>query len=69
MALIKFSPPPTLAGLFFYLASAESAGLLFYPVTIQPYTSVYSAFCAINTVIPSTQQNSKQGFTGAFPAI
>lgn len=40
--------PPTLAGLFFCLASAEGAGLLFYPATIQPNTSVYSAFCAVN---------------------
>lgn len=31
MALIKFSTPPTLAGLFFCLASAEGAGLLFLP--------------------------------------
>ena len=45
MALIKFSSPPTLAGLFFCLASAEGAGLLFCPATIQPHTNVYSAFC------------------------
>lgn len=63
MALIKFSPPPTLAGLFFYLASAESAGLLFYPVTIQPYTSVYSAFCAINT---SNTVNTTKQYTGLY---
>lgn len=31
MALIKFSTPPTLAGFFFCLASAEGAGLLFLP--------------------------------------
>ena len=36
------------AGLFFCLASAEGAGLLFCPVTIQPHTIVYSAFCIVN---------------------
>lgn len=30
MALIKFSTPPTLAGLFFCLAPAEGAGLFFF---------------------------------------
>ena len=40
--------PPTLAGLFFCLASAEGAGLLFCPAAIQPNTSVYSVFCAVN---------------------
>lgn len=40
--------PPTLAGLFFCLAPAEGAGLLFCPATIQPHTSVYSAFCAVH---------------------
>lgn len=37
-----------MAGLFFYLASAEGAGLLFCPVTIQPHTNVYSVFCAVH---------------------
>lgn len=36
-----------MAGLFFCLASAEGAGLLFCPATIQPHTSVYNAFFAI----------------------
>ena len=40
------STPPALAGLFFCLASAEGAGLLFCPAAIQAYTSVYSVFCA-----------------------
>lgn len=35
-----------MAGLFFCLASAEGAGLLFCPATIKPHTSVYSTFCA-----------------------
>lgn len=58
-----------MTGFFFYLASAEDAGLLFCPATIQPHTSVYSAFCAVHATIPQTQQNSAQGLTGAFPAI
>lgn len=33
-----------MAGLFFCLASAEGAGLLFCPDTIQPHTSVYEGF-------------------------
>lgn len=47
----------------------HGAGLLFFPVAIQPHTSVYSAFCAVHAVIPPTPQNSAQGFTVAFPAI
>ena len=58
-----------MAGLFFCLASAEGAGLLFCPAAIQPHTSVYSVFCDVNATIPHTAQNSAQGFTGAFPAI
>ena len=58
-----------MAGLFFCLASAEGAGLLFCLAAIQPHTSVYMAFYAVNEVIPHTPQNSTQGFTGAFPAI
>lgn len=44
-------------------------GFYFCPAAIQPYTSVYSAFCAIHAVIQPTPQNSAQGFTEAFPAI
>lgn len=40
--------PPTLAGLFFCLASDEGAGLLFCPAAIQPHTSVYSAFFIVH---------------------
>lgn len=61
--------PPTLAGLFFCLASRHSAGLLFCPDTIQPNTSVYIVFCRVNAIIPPTPQSSAQGFTGAFPTI
>lgn len=38
------------AGLFFCLASAEGAGLLFCPATIQTHTSAYRAFCAVHAV-------------------
>ena len=58
-----------MAGLFFCLASAEGAGLLFFHAAIQPHTSVYSAFCPVHAVIPPAQQNSAHGFTAAFPAI
>lgn len=37
-----------MAGLFFCLASAEGAGLLFCPAEIQPHTSIYSTFCAVH---------------------
>lgn len=40
--------PAHVAGLFFFLASAEGAGLFFCPAAIQPHTSVYSVFCAVN---------------------
>lgn len=40
--------PPTLAGLFFCLASAEGAGLLFCPVAICLNTSVYRGFYIIH---------------------
>lgn len=63
------STPPTLAGLFFCLTPAEGVGLLFCHFAIQPHTSVYSVFCVVNAIIPSTLQNGLQGFTGAFPTI
>ena len=44
-------------------------GFYFYPAAYQPHTSVHSAFCSVNAVIPPTPQNSAQGFTGAFPLI
>lgn len=40
------STPPTLAGLFFCLASDEGAGLLFCPAAIQHHTSGYNTACA-----------------------
>lgn len=58
-----------MAGLFFFLASAEDAGLLFCPAAMQPNTSVYSGFYHVHAVIPPTPQNGVQGFTGAFNEI
>lgn len=58
-----------MAGLFFCLASAEGAGLLFCPAAIQPHTSGYNGFYPVHAVIQHTPQNGAQGFTGAFPAI
>ena len=40
-----------MAGLFFCLASAEGAWLLFCPAAIQPHTIVYSAFCSVNAIL------------------
>ena len=68
MALIKCSPGQKWPGFSFAL-HRHGAGLLFCPVAIQPHTSVYSAFCIVNAVIPQTQQNNAQSFAGAFPAI
>lgn len=45
------------------------AGLLFCHAKIQPHTSVYSVFCAVNAVISPKPQNGVQGFTGAFHEI
>lgn len=61
--------PPTLAGLFFCLTSAEGARLLFCPAIIQPHTSVYKGLYSVYATIPPTPQNSTQGFTSAFPAV
>ena len=57
--------PANVAGIFFCLAPAEGAGLLFFHAAIQPNTSVYGGFYAIHAVIPHTPQNGVQGFTGA----
>lgn len=45
------------------------AGLFFCLDAIQPHTSIYSVFCPVNAIIPTTPQNSARGFTVAFPAI
>lgn len=66
---IKDLPRPYWRGFFFCLASAEGAGLLFCPATMQPHINVYNGFSAVNQIIPPTPQNSAQGFTVAFPVI
>lgn len=60
---------PLRRGFSFALHLLRVQGFYFCPAAIQPYTSVYSAFCAIHAVIQPTPQNSAQGFTEAFPAI
>lgn len=59
--------PPTLAGIFFCLASAEGAGLLFCPATMQHHTSVYGAFCAVNAEF-YTAHTTKQR-TGLYSGV
>lgn len=49
MALIKCSPGQQWPGFSFAL-HRHGAGLLFCPAAIQPHTSVYSAFCAVNAI-------------------
>ena len=58
-----------MAGLFFCLASAEGAGLLFCYAAIQQHASVYSGFYPVHTIIRPTPQNSAQSFIGAFTEI
>lgn len=56
-----------MTGLFFCLASAEGAGLLFCPAVIQPHKSVYSVFCAVHAsyTARATKQRTElyRGFT------
>ena len=58
--------PPTPAGLFFCLASAEGAGLLFCPAAIQPHTSVYSVFCAVNANYTANDAKRRTGLYSGF---
>ena len=62
-------PGHDVAGLFFCLASAEGAGLLFCPDAIQTHASIYSVFCAVHAFILSSMQNSAHGFTRVFLSI
>ena len=55
-----------MAGLFFCLASAEGAGLLFCPAEIQPHTSVYSAFCAVNATYTTHATKQRAGLCSGF---
>ena len=55
-----------MAGLFFCLASAEGAGLLFCPAAIQPYTSVYSAFYSIHALNTDNAVKPRTGLYRGF---
>ena len=67
MALIKFSTPPKLAGLFFCLASAEGAGLLFCPVAICLNTSVYRGFYVIHASYTTHTAKQRTGLYSGIP--
>lgn len=56
-------PGHDVAWLFFCLASAEGAGLLFCPAAMHPYTSVYSAFCSVRAVYTA---NTAKRLTGLY---
>ena len=59
-------PRPNPAGLFFCLASAESAGLLFFLVAMQPHTSVYSGIFVTHANYTATTPKS---FTGLYSGV
>lgn len=69
MALIKFSAPPTLAGLFFCLASTQCRAFLFARQRISYTHAFTAAFLTSMQFIPQQRQNRLQGFTAAFPLI
>lgn len=50
-----------MAGLFFCLAPAEGAGLLFCPAAIQLHASLYSAFFAVNAVYTAHVSKQRTG--------
>ena len=62
----KYSARPLLTGLFFCLASAKGAGILFCPAAIQPHTSVYSAFCRVNAVYTTHTAKQRTGLYKGF---
>lgn len=55
-----------MAGLFFCLASAEGAGLLFCPAAIQPHTSVYSGLSVVNAIYAA---KTPKPFTGIYSGV
>ena len=55
-----------MAGLFFCLASAEGARLLFCPAAIQPHTSVYSVFCAVHANYTAHAAKQRTGLYRGF---
>lgn len=58
--------PPTLAGLFFCLAPAEGAGLLFCPAAIQPHASVYSVLCTVNAIYHTRHKTAHRALQWLF---
>ncbi len=56
-----------MAGLFFCLASAEGAWLLFCPAAIQSHISVCSAFCAVNAVYTANATKQRTGLYRGIP--
>lgn len=65
MALIKFSTPPTLAGLFFCLAPAEGAGLFFFGLQRISHMQAFTA-----AFIPSMQlAKTSKAFTGLYSSV
>lgn len=55
-----------MAGLFFCLASAEGAGLLFCSVAIQSHTNVYNGFSAINANYTAHAAKQRTGLYSVF---
>lgn len=55
-----------MAGFFFCLASAKGARLLFCLAAIQPHTSVYSAFCAVNELHRPRHKTAHRALQGLF---
>jgi hypothetical protein len=55
-----------MAGLFFCLASAEGAGLLFCPAAMQPHISVYSGFYFINESYTTHSAKQRTGLYRRF---
>lgn len=55
-----------MAGLFFCLASAEGAGLLFCPAAMHPYTSVYSEFCAVHATYRTCRKTAYRALQRLF---
>lgn len=55
-----------MAGLFFCLASAEGARLLFCPDAMQPRASVYSAFCTVYAVYTTHAVKQRTGLYNGF---
>ncbi len=65
MALIKCSPGQQWPGFSFAL-HRHGAGLLFCPAAIQPHTSVYSAFCAVNAIYHTRHKTAHRALQGLF---